>query len=197
MKISTEIIFNCLVQKMQVQRFGPIKEELVLNRIEFYVKNRLLKRNCIYLVRSDQLSDDLNITPDVSFICVGGKPPQAYMTGKCSFLLLESCNDILSIFNEVQEIFELYEAWDNELQQLLATTADIREMIKISLPIFENPIYITDHNLNLLASTVIEEDSGKLSIDYSDAEWTIAQIIKNPAQRKGFRLSRAKRGNAF
>ena len=163
MKINADIVYQNLSKHMDVHLVGNSKKAPILKRIEFFDPAKQLRQNCIYIGLAGTYDTPPVTIDGLVFICVGGRPPQEYFEGKCTLLLLESNSDILSVFSAVQDIFDYYETWDDKLQNIVNATANIQEMIDISIPVFENPIYMIDHNLRFLAYTRIDADeTGKI-----------------------------------
>ena len=134
------------------------KKELTLKRPEFYHgSSREFKSNHIYITLVDRLPSDPVFGSGVVIICVGGNPPVSYFTDKCVCFIVKDHTDLFTVFNQVQQIFDKYDEWDTGLQNILNTTASIKELVDLSFPVIENPIFVIDSNWRYLAySSVID-----------------------------------------
>ena len=152
MKLNADIIFDKLSQTILLESYGHRKKELSLKRPELYNGiDREFKSNNIYISLVDRLPSDPVFGNGVVIICVGGNPPITYLAGKCVCFIVKDSTDLFTVFNMVQQLFDKYDEWDAGLQNILNTTASIKELVDLSYPIFENPILVLDSNFRYLA----------------------------------------------
>ncbi|MDR1184616.1 MAG: hypothetical protein LBK67_07450, partial [Coriobacteriales bacterium] len=141
-----DIIFEWLSETMEITRFGVNTKDLLLRHVSFYVAEKPLRKDCVYIVRASELAEQPIRCRGIHFICVGGRAPQALIRGANSFLVLEDQGDILEVFTVVQDAFLYYETWEDKLREIIRTTADIGEMIAKSVPVFNNPLLLIDRD---------------------------------------------------
>lgn len=56
---------------------------------------------------------------------------------ECNLIILDEDLDMIAIFNEIQDIFQFYHDWDNDLQDALIKTKGLQHIIDISYKVFE------------------------------------------------------------
>ena len=69
---------------------------------------------------------------------------------------MEGSWDIFRVFNLVQEIFNRYDSWEEQLWSILRHGAGLSQMLDVSRGIFENPLLLTGTDFRYLGVT--EED---------------------------------------
>lgn len=163
MKINAEIICERLKGKCNVVLKGKKNKRLTLRRVEFYDMSEVLREDSLYLADSDSLRVCLPEFSGMSFVCVGRVPSWLNSQRNCCVLIVDEDKSLVDVFRAVQRIFFYYESWEDEMIELLRTSSDLVEMVKRSVPIFENPIQISDHQYNLLARTSVKRSgSGRI-----------------------------------
>ena len=174
MKLNADIIFDNLIQVILMENYGHKKKELALKRPELYNGvGREFKSNNIYISLVDRLPLDPIFGNGVLIICVGGNPPITYLVGKCVCFLIKDNTDLFTVFNHVQQLFDKYDEWDTGLQNILNSTASIKELVNLSYPIFENPILVIDSNFRYLAYSDIIDTREELATYRPDSNGSI------------------------
>lgn len=80
-----------------------------------------------------------------------GMPKEAVMTKNACICLREG-SSLLEVFYDIQKIFMKFNMWDEELTKALLSKRSLEEICILSIPVFENPIFIHDTNSEVLAS---------------------------------------------
>ncbi|MDD4593227.1 MAG: hypothetical protein PHG06_22835, partial [Parabacteroides sp.] len=152
MKLSAEIIYDELNREYNVELAGNIKRELMLGLPELYFSDETpFKENHVYIARSDKLPKIPPIDIPSLIICFGGKPSNWYYKSDFSLIVVYTDTDMPTLFNSVQEIYSKYIEWNDALNEIIDTTADLQTIVDISTPIFKNFIAIIDDDMNYLA----------------------------------------------
>lgn len=164
MKLNVDIILDNLSQFVKLECYGLKKSKLSLRRPEFYNGDSCnFERNRIYLTSFDRLTADPIFEDGVVIIIVGGDPPISYLEDKCVCISIKDSNNLLTISNLVHQIFDRYDEWDAALQSIINTTGSIKELIELSFPIFENPIFVLDDKFRFLAYSGIIDTEDELA----------------------------------
>lgn len=154
MELNADILFEALSKIYKVEAAGCALTKLSLNLPEHYLGGGAdFKKNHVYIARTDQLPPSPELEGPALLICLGGSPPNWYFNSEFSLIIVETAPDILTLFNTVQAIYRKYNEWADALDRILETTADIQEMIDVSLPVFNNFIAVIDDQMNYLAYT--------------------------------------------
>lgn len=154
MELNTDILFEALSKIYKVEAAGCTLTNLSLDLPEHYLGGgSAFKKDHVYIARTDQLPPSPELEGPALLICLGGSPPNWYFNSEFSLLIVKTAPDILTLFNKVQAIYRKYNEWADALDKILETTADIQEMIDVSLPVFNNFMAVIDGQMNYLAYT--------------------------------------------
>jgi hypothetical protein len=163
MMINAEIIAQNLAKSMDVRLMGAPSKTLKLKRVKFYEPDKELETGFVY-VSSFSVSDELPSLPEDSvLVCVDGSFKNAahatvssmLRASKGALLLVDGPSSYLTVFNAIQDVFERYTEWDESLRDILNGSGSIRDMIDMSMPIFENPMAVIDQDLRVTVATEI------------------------------------------
>jgi hypothetical protein len=163
MMINAEIIAQNLTKSMDVQLMGVPSKSLKLKRVKFYEPDKELEAGFVY-VSSFSVSDELPLLPEDSvLVCVDGSFKNTAHTianstlraSKGALLLVDGPSSYLTVFNAIQDVFERYTEWDEGLRDTLNGSGSIRDMIDMSVPIFENPMAVIDQDLRVMVAVEI------------------------------------------
>jgi hypothetical protein len=173
MMINAEIIAQNLAKSMDVRLMGLPSKALKLKRVKLYESGRELKAGSVY-VADISIPDELPIIAEDSLlVCVGGlfvsgafgsankAENSNARAGKGALLLVDGSSGYLAVFNAIQDIFERYIEWDESLREILNGSGGIKEMVDVSVPIFENPIGVIDQELRVVVATDILPSVGE------------------------------------
>lgn len=154
MELNTDILFEALSKIYKVEAAGCTLTNLSLDLPEHYLGGgSAFKKDHVYIARTDQLPPSPELEGPALLICLGGSPPNWYFNSEFSLLIVKTAPDILTLFNKVQAIYRKYNEWADALDKILETTADIQELIDVSLPVFNNFMAVIDGQMNYLAYT--------------------------------------------
>ena len=164
MKLNIEIIFDNLRGRIPAQLLGVRKKELHLGRPEHYLNaERTFRAGRLYVLRSEQLPKRPVIEKGAAVLCIGKSMYLPYYQEHCGVIQITDKVDLPVVFNLLTEIYNKYDAWSEELQAILNSSRQIKEMAACSQKIFDNPILVLDANFHFLVH------SDYSSIDL--AEW--------------------------
>ena len=155
MKLSAEIIYKHLSEHIKMKRYGPDCDELIFKPVLFYELQRPLQSGMVYILRSDELPEIPPVQTDVLILCAGTRLPAHWIKCRCSLFLITDGTELFRIFNLVQEIFISYSRWEESLMSILEDDADIRKLLLCSVHIFENPITVTNKNMEILGAAAL------------------------------------------
>ena len=160
MYITSEIIKDVLSVSFQVTEYGKNLHELPLLLPAFYMKDTIPVTGGVYVIRGSELPE--NLRTECLYICFGNAPTHVRQSCFSEILYLSGGSpDYLHIFNQVQKIYDTILQWECKLQNIVDHSCDMEEMLRVSIPIFENRITVTDYNLNILAYCEATTANGK------------------------------------
>ncbi|MDO5424167.1 MAG: helix-turn-helix domain-containing protein [Eubacteriales bacterium] len=160
MYITSEIIKDILAESFQVTEYGRTLQDQTLLLPAFYMKGTVPVPGGVYILRGSELPEDLRTA--CLYICFGSAP-SGIRRNCCAeiFYLAGNFSDYLHVFNEVQKIYDTILQWESKMQDIAEHSCDIEEMLRVSIPIFENRIAVTDYSLRILAYCEATTVNGK------------------------------------
>ena len=145
MKLNSDIIYDYLNETMLVRSFGESSGALKLHRPRIYTgEGDEFLPDQLYVALVDQLPSDPILHRGTVIICVGGAPLPVYTTGTCVCLSILDSTDIFTVFNQVQDIYDRLDQWEEALRSALDSNADIQKMLDVSFDIIANPMVVID-----------------------------------------------------
>lgn len=152
MKLNSDIVFDNLKELTPAEMYGPKDAELHLERPEFYLGDeRTFLANHLYFAKTDRLPQRPIIEKGAVIVCIGDREHLAYYRERCCIIRIKGNDNLLSVFNLVQGVFDKYDAWSDKLNEILNSNASVKEIAECSRAIFENPIFVIDANFHFLA----------------------------------------------
>jgi hypothetical protein len=184
MLLNTDIIFDNLSQFVTLERYGRKNDELNLKRPVFYIDGEPeLHSNQVYISYADQLPTEPITEGGFLVICLGSSPPPAaYYSGVNGCFLINEATDLFTVFNLVQKVYDKYDEWDAALTNTLYADASISELIRLSFPILENPLFVIGANYDYLAySDIVDcrEDLACFRPDHDSKFENLCNSINN------------------
>ena len=167
MLVTDEILYDILKETFPVHRCGRILPDHSLRLPVFYAEGAGLQRDQVYILKTQ----DLPASPEEEclYICIGPCPaaiPDSYC-GEVFYIDAPGAG-IPDVFNHTQRIFSMLLDWEARLQRILTDSADIKEMVRVSIPVFENRMIVVDCNLQTIAFCQSVDIGGQREIRMSE-----------------------------
>lgn len=152
MKLNADIIFDRLSTYIPAEITGYRDSALTIGRPEFYMgEKEVFKSGRLYVLRSESISRRAVVEKGSVLVCIGDVPQMSYFSERCCLIKINKDCNILQVFNYLQEIFNLFDDWNQHLTSIMDDNASASEMAEASLLIFENPILILDSGFRVIA----------------------------------------------
>ncbi|MDR1532919.1 MAG: helix-turn-helix domain-containing protein, partial [Clostridiales bacterium] len=152
MKLNSDIVFENLKKTVPSEMCGHRVVELSLGRPVFCVGNeRAFHAGQLYVAKADRLPQRPVIEKGAVIICVGESLHFAYYGERCCVIRIRENENLFSVFNLIQGIFNKYDAWNEQLQEILNSNAGVEKMVECSRSIFENPIFVINADFRFIA----------------------------------------------
>jgi hypothetical protein len=151
MKLSSDILAQCLAQSMTFTQLGMRIEALSLQPPLFSSHTARFEDGGVYLGRSEELAVPFG-GERCLVIAVGGVMPKNRVLGKTCVFHIDDEVDLAVVFNILQETFAYYDRWSASLRAILDGSASIAEMIQVTAPVLGNPITLLNNRLEIEAS---------------------------------------------
>jgi Sugar diacid utilization regulator len=108
------------------------------------------QKGYIYLVDAKDVSPLFKDYHEMHFIIIG-EVDTSLFSNSASLIALDKQTDPIDVFDYTLQIFAEYMTWDLDLQRAVSSDNPINDMLKASLEIFKNPIFLHDNDFYILA----------------------------------------------
>ena len=163
MKLSLPLIAKRLKFPVETDLSDEASYELHLPRPVFYTGEKVLCGNTLYICKGEDLPARISPEEGCALICVGLPEKTASDRVLTDLLILDSKVDVFKLHNAVNQIYDFYEEWEEDLSQIIQSTetGDVLDrLLQASERVFDNPILLQDPDQKIVAKS-------KLA-----AEWT-------------------------
>ena len=145
MKLNLDILFYEISQKAFCQLFGALDRQILLSNPEPLLSDTLIKEDVIYLC----LPADINTqTLPGSYICAGRPECIPSSPGISLISVEDTTHDML--LKLIVSVFRKYAEWDNALLTALNASEPLKDMVKCSEKIINNPISVMGCDFHML-----------------------------------------------
>lgn len=153
MKLSMSLLYYQLQKNHQVSyNHNTFPEDAPLKHA-LYLTGYALSPDYVYITKSESLERMDSSLSGLHILCLG-MPSHIWKNSRCHIIAVqddESFFDIHGLLNETTMVFEMYQEWEDALTQLAYGSQDIREMLRISEKLLENPCILVDSDFSYLA----------------------------------------------
>lgn len=171
MKLNADIIYDGLSERLSVEMGGQKETELRLGRPVFYNGGEgAFAADRLYITRADCLPRQAAVQRGAVILCQGSSVQLDYYRERCCVIQVRDDTDVFTVFNLVQELFDRFDSWKDDLQAIMDRSASVGEMIARSKPIFMTTMFLLDANFKLLAYCEAEGDEGAIGTENLDLE---------------------------
>ena len=164
MKLNLSIIGDCLPDSYQPKLLGIQGKSLSFGRPRLYEPGGTLLPGKLYLTYVQSLPRQLPVA-GAAFICAGSTLPPELSSSGNQFLLLNHSPALSQLLNMVQDIYDRFEALDDEITAELSKgpARDLRQIVKYASELLENPLSVTDASLNMVLTAEASHTNGRLT----------------------------------
>lgn len=150
MDITMQIIWDHLPSDWSARQFGRF-HPAALEWPEILDCGKPAAERAVYIA-SPQMLPQVPAFPVTSLLlCAGECENAAYQKGNFPFIQVADVG-FAELFHAVQGIYRKLHRWEKECSAILHADADIGALLKISLPILQNPITVADRHMRYLGS---------------------------------------------
>lgn len=182
MNLNIDILKDHLTGDLLVEQHGHSSMKLRLSRPLLYDGRSTFQTDHVYVSSCADLPQQPMLEKGTTLIIIGNEIPQAYYTDQCVLLVIHTTTNLHTIFNRIQKTFDIYDAWDAELQRITMEKGALVALLDASQSIFPHPMFILDKNLELTAHSFSDEPTVDLSkelnftLDDSFIKSTVIQV---------------------
>lgn len=143
MRISMQMLADRLKQNYPDCQLGEMSEEMNLKRPLFYQGGTEFRKNKVYIARLCDVSEEQLKGHGDNMVLFVGNPLQG---AECKIPGVGFFPENIfseALFNNVQRIFDTYDAWDERMQHMAMSESTLKNLLDGSHRIFHNPIMVS------------------------------------------------------
>lgn len=149
MIITMQIMADFLSSLGTPSKYGHFRKT-PLSRPVLWDRHILPVPGKIYVADTAALPEMPEMPADCLLICTGVPPGQPYLIGKIPMIYLPDI-ELPALLNHVLDIYCGLTDWSHALQEIVFQDGSIDRLLQCSIPVFENPISVTDVKMNSIA----------------------------------------------
>ena len=115
MKLSPAFIVQRLSDTYEIVCSGPLSQQPCVEKLYFYTEEAHLMENALYLLDEAHLPPRRKALPANSLALQIQDSPEAPQALPANYCLLKNNSSILSLFNQIQELFLTFDQWQEDL----------------------------------------------------------------------------------
>lgn len=192
MKLSTELLFEKLQTEFTVTAYANLSAFDGFLRPFLYDSKPLMDSRPIYealdkskgitpghvcLAHAKRLEEFIPHVFEEHFLILTGETTDTKKLSTATFpyVVLSEETSLSSVLNFLQDVFDFYDDWSNELNTFLLKSNDISQLLQNTIKIFQNPLSVTSVDFSLVAEAGEEKIPEKSRI-FVDKEPNIDYI---------------------
>lgn len=148
--LTMQMLYDVLDERYQVLNFYPGEDIPRLRKVSFFREQSKLSCSCVYIVKAEEIGKDFRNLKGMSFLVIG-EIDISLFSESSSVLQVSSHFHPVEIFELFTETFNRFFEWDYALQKAMYSENPLDTMLKVSLAVFKNPIYIHDVDFFILS----------------------------------------------
>lgn len=181
MKLNADIIFENLKERVPTEMFGYKNDQLNLLRPEFYTdESKPLLSKHLYIMPKDVALRRTSVEKGAVIICLGDVPKMSFFQERCCFIKVKERSNPYEIYNYINNIYNKYETWYDDLVTNIENNSDIEELLALSAHIFNNPILLLNYDFKIISSSGYEhlENMNDVFVTTDSEELSISALEK-------------------
>ncbi len=153
MKLSPAFIVQRLSDTYEIVCSGPLSQEPCVEKLYFYTEEAHLMENALYLLDEAHLPPRKKALPANSLALQIQDSPETPQALPANYCLLKNNSSILSLFNQIQELFLTFDQWQEDLMCACLNGEPIQKLLEISQPVLNMPLDFLESDWLANAST--------------------------------------------
>lgn len=155
MRLNIDILRDHLPPQFQTKRYGPQNRVCTYARPMIYEGLEPLKQGDLYLSTTDLLEGQRPV-PGSAVVAIGSRLNREWAQSGVEVLLITSGCTLIQLFNEVQRIYNEFDAWDEAIRAALDEDDqfDLKAVMALGSSQLKHSISISDRSLcNFMRAT--------------------------------------------
>lgn len=142
----SELFPNTVAQKLTSSRYKfPIKYATIYNPL------LRIKEDAVYLVVNPREFPEEKSSVKSTFLILGRLQEEILEQTEHDVICLSRDSALGKIYETLLEHIEKYERWENSLNRILLDGGSVEDICRVSLPFFDNPMFVVSNDLKVLA----------------------------------------------
>jgi hypothetical protein len=185
MKLTAELVFDRLSENFDVLYAISSDKNTLVGRPVFY-QNTFVNSDHLIIVRSPEPSWQ---SPEKGVLICIGTPPDFSVSGVELMTVPESVPSD-ALFNRLQEIFDYYVAWENDLTEIIEADKSYNELIDCATSYLGCPISLVDVDFTIIAFADNLGGDFRDTVDKDKVSASImSEMLSDPMFAKGLYVS--------
>lgn len=170
MKLNLSIIQDYIAAPSAARISGAGSKKRLLNRPKLYLPGGKFEPEQLYISKPDILPP-MPPCNGLTVICTEGKLPQAWLYSNATILSIEGQQDVIALFQQVYDIYDMFQQWELTLTQELTkdTDFDICNVIRLGVAMLGNPFSMMDAAMRVVFTSEVTADG----VTVSDHPYTL------------------------
>ena len=151
MRLNADIVLDNLPSNLNAHMTGPKTMDLMLGRPQLYAGgSEPFEQNVLYLVNAERIPGRATVGRGCVIVCIGETPQLERYRSRCCVITVRQDADFYRTFNTLQDIFDRYDAWEDELRGIVEGHGSVDQLLTCSEAVFGNPLYAIDGDFKML-----------------------------------------------
>lgn len=144
------LLAEALERKYIKIEFYSREDNCRFDRVSVFYDGTVLRQGIVYLICAKDWREEFSDVKGCGFIILGRIPLEIVPKTVSSVQILDDCN-IFQILDILQDLFTLFDEWNQKLQIALNSQRPLDLIIHASEKVFRNPMFIHDNYFYVLA----------------------------------------------
>ena len=158
MRLNADLVCAGLRRSYNVSIHGPRTKELRISRPEFYMDGSdAFLSDHLYLATVEHLPLRPKIGKNSVLVCIGDAAKLSYYKDRCCVMVIHNKADFFSVHKVLDEVFDRYIAWEQELFRIFLESADVQAITDCLSGLLGQEVFVIDSSFSCLARSSGDE----------------------------------------
>ena len=180
-KLNMRLLAEALERKYIKIEFYARESSCRFDRVGAFFCESALKGGVVYLIQAEDWKKEYGELKNCEFISLG-RIPFDEIPKEQSFIQIIDASSAFYILDILQELFCLFDEWNQQLQAALNSQKPLDQIIKASEKVFRNPMFIHDNYFYVLAHSEQLKNASIWENDLKTGRPVVRSMIRNDFQ---------------
>lgn len=171
-----------IAERLEACSFKKLKSSSADRPIRYVtIYNSVIKcnENTAYIVVDPKMFPTDENEPKCLFLVLGELPEEVRESTPHDVICIRSSYSLGKLYEQVQEILEYYNAWEERLTEILMENGSLSELCTASVPYFGNPLTVQNEAYELIGVGETEEIAYPYNFREKDSDYLSDQWVKS------------------